>query len=117
MRFMAQKKAPECGDWLKLVECAALKRHGEYGEEVIQGDFFRFLGLSAAEGYGECYSPRLKSRFWMRLDYLMPIRDLDLIFLLELEVPSEFKRPISSPAYSESQSCFAVQFQQKTKET
>lgn len=114
---MTHKKAPECGDWLKLVECFALKKHGEYGEEVAQGDFFRFLGLSAAEGYAECYSPRLKSRFWIRLDYLMPIQDADFISLLELEVPAEFKHPVSSPSSVESLSCFAVQFQQKTKET
>ena len=101
---MTQKKTPHCGDWLKLVESLALKRHDEYGEEINQGDFFRFLGLSAAEGYCECYSPRLKSRFWIKLEYLIPIKDFDLISILEIEVPEEFKQAsfTSSPNQNKS---------------
>jgi|GEM_PF-2716589 len=101
---MTQKKTPQCGDWLKLVECLALKRHDEYGEEINQGDFFRFLGLSAAEGYCECYSPRLKSRFWIKLEYLIPIKDTGMISVLEVNVPAEFKQAsfTSSPHQNKS---------------
>ena len=90
---MAQNPAPQCGDWLKLVESLALKRHDEDGEQVYQGDFFRFLGFSAAEGFCECYVPRLNSRFWIKLDYLFPVEDVDLISLFEAEVPKAFKQP------------------------
>ncbi len=126
---MTQKKTPQCGDWLKLVESLALKRHDEYGEEVHQGDFFRFLGLSAAEGYCECYSPRLKSRFWIKLEYLLPVKDADLISILESTVPDEFKQASfasnlnqtkSSDADLESQGFntgIKNALQQKTKES
>ena len=90
---MTPKNIPNFGDWLKLVESLALKRHDEYGKEVHQGDFFRFLGLSAAEGYCECYCPRLKGKFWIKLEYLLPLNDSDLVSLLEYEVPEQFRQP------------------------
>ena len=90
---MTQDQTPQCGDWLKLVESLAFKRHYEDGEQVCQGDSFRFLGLSAAEGFCECYAPRLKSRFWIKLDYLHPIQDLNVILSLEIEMPAQFKYP------------------------
>ena len=114
---MTLKRAPNCGDWFKLVECFAMKKHGEYGEEVIQGDFFRFLGFSAAEGYSECYSPRLKSRFWIQFDYLLPLQDDELASLLEPEVPQEFKQPISSSPSIQMNRSLEITFRQKTKES
>ena len=90
---MTQDQTPQCGNWLKLVESLAFKRHYEDGEQVCQGDYFRFLSFSAAEGFCECYAPRLKSRFWIKLDYLHPIQDLDVILTLEIEVPAQFKYP------------------------
>lgn len=105
---MSPKKAPKCGDWLKLVECLALKQHGDYGSEVMQGDLFRFLGHSAAEGYCETYSPRLKSRFWIKYEYLLPVHDADLISLLEPEVPQPFRFPVSKTSMPA--------FQHRTKE-
>ena len=90
---MTQDRLPQCGDWLKLVESHALKRHDQDGEQVSQGDYFRFLGFSAAEGFCECYAPRLKSRFWIKLDYLFPVKDSNLIPILEIEVPEKFKHP------------------------
>jgi hypothetical protein len=111
-------RTPQCGDWFKLVEVLAIKKQGEYGEEVSQGDLFRFLGFSAAEGYAECYSPRLRSRFWLQLEYLIPIQDTDLISLLEPEVPEPFKRPISEPppAFPFLSRLISSALQQKTKE-
>lgn len=93
MRFMTQAKSPQCGDWFKLVESLALQRHDEDGQAVHQGDFFRFLGFSAAEGFCECYAPRLRSRFWIKFDYLHPLQNSELIFILENEVPAQFKNP------------------------
>ncbi len=90
---MTREKIPQCGNWLKLVESLALKKHDEDGGQVFQGDYFRFLGFSAAEGFCECYVPRLGSRFWIKFDYLHPIQDLDLILNLEIEVPVQFKHP------------------------
>lgn len=93
-----------------------MKKHGEYGEEVIQGDFFRFLGFSAAEGYSECYSPRLKSRFWVKLDYLLPVQDDELASLFELEVPDEYKQPLSPAPQTATNLSLEITFRQKTKE-
>lgn len=105
---MPKKNTPNHGDCLKLVESLALKRHDEYGEEIHQGDFFLFLRLSAVKGYCECYCPRLKGRFWIKLEYLLPVNNADLISLLEHGIPEPFKP-------SSSQTCNPV-FNQKIKE-
>lgn len=90
---MTQDQTPRCGDWFKLVESLALIKHDEDGGQVSQGDYFRFLGFSAAEGFCECYVPRLKSRFWIKFDYLHPVQDLDIILNLEIDAPAQFKYP------------------------
>lgn len=88
---MTQNQIPQCGDWFKLVESLALQRQDEDGGQVRQGDYFRFLGFSAAEGFCECYAPTLKSRFWIKLDYLFPLPKCAFISQLEAEVPEAFK--------------------------
>jgi len=89
---MSSNNDPQCGDWFKLVEESALKRHGDNADEFEQGDYFRFIQHSPTVFY-QCYVPRKKGCYWILPENLLPIKDKKLIAKLEKDVPPEFRDP------------------------
>jgi hypothetical protein len=94
------KKKPECGSWFKLVEAKSLKNDTSDAEDLEQGDYFRFLGISSL-GLYECYCHKKKAKFWISGNYLVEITDNSLINELEQQVPPEFKKPTKIDTNSE----------------